>query len=236
MDFVVPEWLAERNRASWREVLAFYEELASTSDRCAVTLRLVRRLAGSNYAEAFRAGTSLAVLMISTAVRHGLRTGESYVAISAGNGGSRLCVEYCNTASDEALEQRTCEEADLLACLQPMLVRLWDARPSEHEYMKQFAMEGDPTITITTKVAGRVRFEEMVQGLTLSTEKDTDGAEHYVIPEHSGDLHPQIVIEDEMGSTLARHYLPEKARLVVRDGQWVQADSLLATRPADRST
>ena len=47
------------------------------------------------------------------------------------------------------------------------------------------------------------------------------GAERWVIMEHKGDLHPQIVIEDDRGQSLDVYYMPEKAHLEVRDGQKV---------------
>ena len=45
---------------------------------------------------------------------------------------------------------------------------------------------------------GKVRFEEIVEGETLRKERDdATGAERWVIMEHKGDLHPQIIIEDD---------------------------------------
>jgi DNA-directed RNA polymerase subunit beta' len=51
--------------------------------------------------------------------------------------------------------------------------------------------------------------------------------------EHKGDLHPQIIIEDEKGQSLEVHYIPEKAHLEVRAGQVVAAGSLLAKTPRE---
>ena len=47
---------------------------------------------------------------------------------------------------------------------------------------------------------------------------DATGAERWVIMEHKGDLHPQIVIEDDRGQILTTYYMPEKAFLEVREG------------------
>src|SRR6185295_12933264 len=75
---------------------------------------------------------------------------------------------------------------------------------------------------------------DVVEGDTLRKEKDTSsGAERYVIMEHKGDLHPQIVIEDERGQSLEVHYIPEKAYLEVREGQQVSAGHLLAKTPRE---
>src|SRR6516162_5065013 len=51
--------------------------------------------------------------------------------------------------------------------------------------------------------------------------------------EHKGDLHPQIIIEDDRGQMLAFHYMPEKAYLEVRTGQMVTAGTLLAKTPRE---
>jgi len=37
--------------------------------------------------------------------------------------------------------------------------------------------------------------------------------------EHKGDLHPQIVIEDDRGQILMSFFMPEKAVLLVREGR-----------------
>ena len=71
---------------------------------------------------------------------------------------------------------------------------------------------------ILAERGGRVRFEEIVEGETLRKERDqVSGTERWVIMEHKGDLHPQIVIEDERGQSLEVHYIPEKAHLEVRE-------------------
>ncbi len=92
----------------------------------------------------------------------------------------------------------------------------------------------DPHMTpILADVSGRVRFDEIVDGETLRREKDVSGAERAVIMEHKGDLHPQIVIEDERGQALHSAYMPEKAHLEVVEGQQVMAGSLLAKTPRE---
>jgi DNA-directed RNA polymerase subunit beta' len=90
-------------------------------------------------------------------------------------------------------------------------------------------------IPILAEVGGRVRFDEIVEGETLRKERDPGGAERWVIAEHKGDLHPQIVIQDDRGQNLAFYYVPEKAHLEVREGQTVSAGSLLAKTPREVS-
>jgi DNA-directed RNA polymerase subunit beta' len=91
------------------------------------------------------------------------------------------------------------------------------------------------SIPILSEVGGRVRFDEIIEGETLRKERDLVGAERWVIAEHKGDLHPQIVIEDDRGQSLAFYYVPEKAHLMVREGQTVSAGTLLAKTPREVS-
>src|SRR5262249_26257787 len=98
----------------------------------------------------------------------------------------------------------------------------------------QILCKWDPhRIPILAERGGRIRFEEIVEGETLRKEKDPSGAERWVIMEHKGDLHPQIVIEDERGQSLEVHYVPEKAHLDVRHGQKVSAGTMLAKTPRE---
>jgi DNA-directed RNA polymerase subunit beta' len=90
-------------------------------------------------------------------------------------------------------------------------------------------------VPILAEVGGKIRFDEIIEGETLRKERDVGGAERWVIAEHKGDLHPQIVIEDDRGQSLAFYYVPEKAHLEVREGQKVSAGSLLAKTPREVS-
>src|SRR5581483_7507721 len=88
-------------------------------------------------------------------------------------------------------------------------------------------------IPIIAERGGRIRFEDVVEGETLRKERDQAGAERWVIMEHKGDLHPQIVIEDDRGQSLEVHYIPEKAHLGVREAEQVTAGTLLAHTPRE---
>ena len=95
----------------------------------------------------------------------------------------------------------------------------------------------DPHITpIIADRTGKVRFDEIVEGETLRKERDeATGAERWVIMEHKGDLHPQIIIEDERGQILFSYYMPEKAFIEVRENQQVSAGTLLAKTSRESS-
>lgn len=88
-------------------------------------------------------------------------------------------------------------------------------------------------IPILAEVGGKIRFDEIEEGETLRKERDPGGSERWVIMEHKGDLHPQILVEDDRGQSLAFYYVPEKAHLEVRPGQKVSAGTLLAKTPRE---
>jgi DNA-directed RNA polymerase subunit beta' len=99
----------------------------------------------------------------------------------------------------------------------------------------QSLVKWDPhTTPIVAEFSGKVRFDEIVEERTLRKERDAGtGAERWVIMEHKGDLHPQIVIEDDRGQILTTYYMPEKAYLEVRDGMQVKAGDTLAKTPRE---
>src|SRR5207302_1537803 len=99
----------------------------------------------------------------------------------------------------------------------------------------QVLCKWDPhRIPILAERGGRIRFEDVVESETLRKERDmVGGAERWVIMEHKGDLHPQIIIEDERGQSLEVHYVPEKAHLEVREGDQVMAGTLVAKTPRE---
>ncbi len=102
---------------------------------------------------------------------------------------------------------------------------------------RQVLCKWDPHITpIVAEFSGTIRFDEIVEDQTLKKERDeATGAERWVILEHKGDLHPQIIIEDDRGQILATYYMPEKAFLEVREGMKVSAGTLLAKTPREVS-
>jgi len=100
---------------------------------------------------------------------------------------------------------------------------------------KKVLVEWDPhNIPILAERPGSVRFDEIVEGETLKYEKDPgSGTTRKVIIAHKGDLHPQIIIEDENGAPLGWYPIPEKAHILVEDGQRIVAGSVLAKTPRE---
>jgi DNA-directed RNA polymerase subunit beta' len=97
-------------------------------------------------------------------------------------------------------------------------------------------VQWDPhSIPILAEVAGKVRFEDVVEGETLRVEKDPSGHMRRMVMEHKGVYHPQIVIEDESGQIQEFYYLPEKAYIEVSPGEVVKAGHVLAKTPREAS-
>jgi len=94
----------------------------------------------------------------------------------------------------------------------------------------------DPhSIPVLAEVAGKVRYEDVVEGETMRAEKDPGGNVQKLIIDHKGELHPQVVIEDADGKPLDVHYLPEKARITVNEGEEVGAGAVVASTPREAS-
>ncbi|MCB9887867.1 MAG: DNA-directed RNA polymerase subunit beta' [Planctomycetes bacterium] len=87
---------------------------------------------------------------------------------------------------------------------------------------------------ILAEVAGLVRYDDLIPGKTYRVERDADTKfERKVLIEHKGDLHPQVIIEDEKGNRLAINPIPEGAYIEVENGQKVTAGMLLAKTPRE---
>jgi DNA-directed RNA polymerase subunit beta' len=97
-------------------------------------------------------------------------------------------------------------------------------------------VQWDPhSIPILSEVAGKVRYEDVVEGETLRVEKDPSGHLRRMVMEHKGVYHPQVVLEDESGKILDFYYLPEKAYIEVSPGETVSAGHILAKTPREAS-
>jgi DNA-directed RNA polymerase subunit beta' len=97
--------------------------------------------------------------------------------------------------------------------------------------------EWDPhSIPILAETGGKVRFEDLIDGQTMRSEKDPSGHIRYVIMEHKGDLHPQVVVEDPAdGKILDFYYMPERAHLEVEEGEIIAPGAMVAKTPREAS-
>ncbi len=83
---------------------------------------------------------------------------------------------------------------------------------------------------ILAEVEGVVRFQDIAEGETVRAEQERAGAK-FVVIEHKGEKHPQIILEDREGRVRDYHYLPLKARIEVVQGQEIKPGMLLARQP-----
>jgi len=95
--------------------------------------------------------------------------------------------------------------------------------------------EWDPhSIPILAETGGKIRFEDLTEGVTIRGELDPSGKKRFVVMEHKGDMHPQIVVEDPSDSKILDfYYMPERAHLDVEEGQVITPGTLLAKTPRE---
>jgi len=98
-------------------------------------------------------------------------------------------------------------------------------------------VQWDPyNVPIISEKAGRVRFHDIIEGVTMKQEADeTTGQEAMVVIDHKEDLHPQIIILDDRGEPLANYPIPSGAHIVVGEGDRISAGTLMAKTPRKTS-
>jgi DNA-directed RNA polymerase subunit beta' len=91
----------------------------------------------------------------------------------------------------------------------------------------------DPyTVPILTEVAGKVKFEDIKEGVTIKEEIDpATKLKNRVVIEHKGDYHPQIIIVNKDEEVLAIYPIPAGAHIVVGDNKGIAAGEVLAKTP-----
>jgi DNA-directed RNA polymerase subunit beta' len=100
----------------------------------------------------------------------------------------------------------------------------------------QVLCQWDPhAVPILAEVGGRVRFEDLIEGRSIKSEKDAGGHVRRTVIEHKGDLHPQIILEDGTGKILDYYYIPERANIEVKEGDQIAAGGILAKQPREAS-
>ena len=85
---------------------------------------------------------------------------------------------------------------------------------------------------ILTEVAGRVRFEDLIPGVSIEDEfNPVTKVTERVVMEHKQEYHPQIVILDEKEDVLSLYPLPVGAHVLVKDTEQINAGACLAKTP-----
>jgi DNA-directed RNA polymerase subunit beta' len=94
-------------------------------------------------------------------------------------------------------------------------------------------VQWDPyNVPILSEKAGRVKFHDIIEGVTMKQEVDEQTQqEAMVVIEHKEDLHPQIIIADDRGEVVASYPIPSGAHIVVSEGDKIVAGTLMAKTP-----
>jgi DNA-directed RNA polymerase subunit beta' len=103
--------------------------------------------------------------------------------------------------------------------------------------------EWDPyTMPILTEIAGRIRFGDIVEGVTMEEQLDevTGLSRKVIIESKAADRRPRITLKDEEGKTIklangapARYMLPVGANIVAIEDEMVSAGGILAKIPRE---
>ncbi len=104
--------------------------------------------------------------------------------------------------------------------------------------------EWDPyTIPIITEVSGKVKFGDVIEGLTMTEQVDeVTGLSRKVIVEYKErdtEIRPRVSIKDDNGRTIkisgseARYLLPVGANIMVKEGEPVHAGDVIAKIPRE---
>ncbi|HON08128.1 MAG TPA: DNA-directed RNA polymerase subunit beta', partial [Verrucomicrobiota bacterium] len=91
----------------------------------------------------------------------------------------------------------------------------------------------DPySVPIISEKAGKVKFIDIIEQATVKYEVDpVSGKEAMVIIEHKEDLHPRIAIVDENEEEIESYAIPAGAYLMVNDGDYLSAGTIIAKTP-----
>ena len=91
----------------------------------------------------------------------------------------------------------------------------------------------DPyTQPILTEVPGRVKYEDLKEGITVREELNpTTGITERVVVEHKADYHPQIIILNDKEEVLGLYPIPINAHILIKDNEKIEGGSLLAKIP-----
>jgi DNA-directed RNA polymerase subunit beta' len=108
-------------------------------------------------------------------------------------------------------------------------------KEGEKVTLNRTIIKWDPHMTpILAEMAGKIRFEDIIENKTMQKEYDpVTRIKRKVIIEHKGDLHPQVIIEDNSGKIQGLYPIPEKAHIEVEEKARVVAGTLLAKTPRE---
>ncbi|MDR3402800.1 MAG: DNA-directed RNA polymerase subunit beta', partial [Chthoniobacter sp.] len=94
-------------------------------------------------------------------------------------------------------------------------------------------VQWDPhNVPILSEKAGKVKFLDIIEGVTMKQEVDeATGEESMVVIDHKEDLHPQIIMYDDRNEVVANYPIPSGAHIVVNEGEKIVPGTLIAKTP-----
>ncbi|MGB9602247.1 MAG: DNA-directed RNA polymerase subunit beta', partial [Limisphaerales bacterium] len=104
---------------------------------------------------------------------------------------------------------------------------------TKEKYEGQILAAWDPyNAPIISEKSGTIKFVDIIEGATMKRETDpVSGSEAMIIIEHKEDLHPRIIVEDENGNELENYPIPAGAYIMVDEGDYIHAGSMIAKTP-----
>ena len=127
-----------------------------------------------------------------------------------------------NDKSGRELERHTVSQGSIIHCEEGKKVNKGTVVVTWDPY----------TSPILTEVSGKVRYEDLIEGVTIKEEMDeATGLTDKVIIEHRGDYHPQIILANAKDEVLGIYPIPANAHIVVKDGASVKAGDIIAKTP-----
>jgi DNA-directed RNA polymerase subunit beta' len=91
----------------------------------------------------------------------------------------------------------------------------------------------DPfSVPILTEVKGKVKYEDIFEGITTQEETNTKtGKKERVVIEHKGEYHPQLLIVSEDDEVLGIYPVPTGAHIMADQGEVIEAGDPIAKVP-----
>jgi DNA-directed RNA polymerase subunit beta' len=115
--------------------------------------------------------------------------------------------------------------------------------PGMHVKSGESLAEWDPyTMPILTEVAGKIKFGDIIEGVTVEEQVDevTGLSRKVIIESRDADKRPRITIKDESGKTarisdslMGRYFLPVGANISVQEDSFANAGDIIAKIPRE---
>ena len=115
--------------------------------------------------------------------------------------------------------------------------------PGMHVKSGESIAEWDPyTMPILTEVAGKIKFGDIIEGVTVEEQVDevTGLSRKVIIESRDADKRPRITLKDESGKTarisdslMGRYFLPVGANITVQEDSFANAGDIIAKIPRE---